>query len=102
MSRETRGCHQPVTRSCLMALLAITVAATVVRTVVGAPQSDSGRFAGVLQDPTGRRIPLASLALIEVGTGRKILQQSRDSGQFVFSNLAAGTYRFEIAQTGFV
>jgi TonB family protein len=102
MSRNTQRRRGPVKRSWLAALLAIVVMAAAGGTRVSVAQNTGGRFAGVLKDPTGRRIPLASLALIEVGTGRKIAQQSTESGQFVFSNLAAGTYRFEIARTGFV
>ena len=93
MSRNTQRRRGPVKRSWLAALLAIVVMAAAGGTRVSVAQNTGGRFAGVLKDPTGRRIPLASLALIEVGTDRKIAQQSTESGQFVFSNLAAGTYR---------
>jgi TonB family protein len=88
------------------AILTILTVALVAARSAGTPgavaQDTSCRFDGVLTDPAGRRIPLATLALIDTATGRKTGQQSTESGQFRFPNLPPGTYRFEIAQAGFV
>ena len=87
---------------CLVPILGLLVVIPAAETFAAPVQSRGASLAGVLEDPTGRRLSLAPVVLIQAGTGRKITQQSNVSGQFVFSDVPAGEYRLEVQQSGFV
>lgn len=87
---------------CLVPIIGLLVVLAAAETWAASVQSRGASLAGVLEDPTGRRLPLSPVVLIQAGTGRKITQQTNASGQFAFSDLPAGEYRLEVQQSGFV
>jgi hypothetical protein len=102
MSNWNKGRDGYVLRGCLVALLALLGASSPSKTFALPAQARSASLSGVLQDPTGRRLPHVPVVLIDTGTGSKIQQESDDSGRFIFSEVPAGEYRLEVQRSGFL
>ena len=60
-----------------------------------------GSITGVIQDPTGARIPGVSVVATNTATGVKTETLTNESGAYNFSNLAVGPYGLEAALAGF-
>lgn len=60
-----------------------------------------GSLVGNVTDPTGAGIPAASVKITETSTNETRTAQTNDSGIYRITTVAAGTYRIEIAKTGF-
>ncbi len=56
---------------------------------------------GVVADSTGAVIPKATISIKQVGTNAVRTVQSDESGNYVFSNVPAGTYTLSASSTGF-
>jgi hypothetical protein len=56
---------------------------------------------GVVADSTGAVIPKATVSIIQSSTGAVRTLQSDESGNYVFSNVPAGTYTLKASSAGF-
>ncbi len=64
-------------------------------------QSFTGTVSGVVKDTTSAVIPGARLLLINTANGEERGQESKKDGSFVFALIPPGSYRLEVAHTGF-
>lgn len=64
-------------------------------------QAVSGSLLGTVTDSSGAAIANAKVATSEVNTGATRSTTTNASGNYVFTNLDAGTYRVEVEQPGF-
>jgi hypothetical protein len=67
----------------------------------GMAQTDTGRVAGTVTDPTGAVIPGATLTLTNTATGATQAQTSSGDGNFSFAAVTRGSYRIEAKRDGF-
>ena len=56
---------------------------------------------GVVADSTGAVIPKATVSVTQTSTGAVRTVQSDESGNYVFSNMTAGTYTLKASSAGF-
>jgi hypothetical protein len=82
-------------------LLAGTLAATVHFATVLRGQSVSGSITGQVTDPSGASVSAADIKVVNTQTNVELLSKTNPAGYFNVSNLIAGTYRVDIAATGF-
>ena len=64
-------------------------------------QSVSGSITGQVTDPSGAAVPNADIKVANSQTNVELATKSNGSGYFNVANLIAGTYRVDIAATGF-
>lgn len=64
-------------------------------------QLASASVNGTVRDPSGAVIPGAAVTLQEVSTGVKRTVQTNSVGNYVFIDVAPGTYTLEVAKSGF-
>lgn len=64
-------------------------------------QSYRGRVQGIVTDQTQAVIAGASVTLLNVATGVKVVRQSSDTGLYVFDLVDPGTYSVTVEATGF-
>jgi hypothetical protein len=64
-------------------------------------QTTYGSIAGTVADSSGAAISDAQVALANVDTGEKRVQQSGTDGLYSFVNLLPGRYRIDVEKTGF-
>ena len=81
------------------------VAGGVVRNVSGsgpAPtESEPGTISGTVFDPSGARVPQASVSISNKTTGAKDSAETNDTGEFSFTGLNPGTYTLSVTKSGF-
>src|ERR1700730_27550 len=64
-------------------------------------QSVSGSITGQITDPSGAAVPSADITVANVQTNVELTTKTNSAGYFNVANLIAGTYRVDIAATGF-
>ena len=64
-------------------------------------QELTATLSGVVTDSTGAVIPSATVSITQVGTNALRTVQSGGSGDYVFSNVPAGTYTLRVSSNGF-
>jgi hypothetical protein len=84
--------------------LAGLVAGVLLVTLVGAPRADAqtylGGIRGSVHDPGGV-VPKAEVTLINEATNARRTTTSNEVGEYVFTNVAPGTYSLRVAMPGF-
>ncbi|MGI4854459.1 MAG: carboxypeptidase regulatory-like domain-containing protein [Janthinobacterium lividum] len=66
-----------------------------------AQTASTGALGGVVHDPSGASVPDAQVRLQSLATGTTITSATDRLGEFLFANLAPGSYRVRIAANGF-
>ena len=61
----------------------------------------TGSIVGEVVDPSGSAIPGANLLALNEATGARREVQSNETGRFVISGLAAGSYNLQVSADGF-
>ncbi|MCX6626430.1 MAG: TonB-dependent receptor [Candidatus Solibacter sp.] len=64
-------------------------------------QSFFGSIVGTVTDASGAAVPEAAVALTNAGTGERRSAQTDGNGNYQFVNLVPGSYKIDIARTGF-
>jgi hypothetical protein len=64
-------------------------------------QENVGQLAGVVNDPSGARVPNASVTALNVATGVQLEVQTSAEGAYRFSSLPIGQYTLTVRATGF-
>jgi hypothetical protein len=64
-------------------------------------QSTGGRILGRVADPSGAVLARVKVTLVNDATGTSSNAQTNESGDYVFPQVAVGSYRLEFEQTGF-
>jgi len=64
-------------------------------------QSERGNITGLVTDATNAAVPNAPVKIINTGTNAAVTVVSSSAGEYSVANLAPGTYRVEVAQSGF-
>jgi hypothetical protein len=64
-------------------------------------QELTATLSGVVTDSTGAVIPNATVSITQIGTNAVRTVQSGGSGDYVFSNVPAGTYTLNVSSSGF-
>ena len=95
--RSTSG-GGPIARRVLLGLL---VAVVFICPLITRAQELTATLSGLVTDTSGAVIPKATVSVTQVGTNAVRTMQSDDSGNYVFSNVPAGTYTLSVSSTGF-
>jgi hypothetical protein len=64
-------------------------------------QTAAATLAGVVRDAQGAVVPHATVTATEIATGQSRQITTSDSGDYVITNLSAGTYKVEVSSPGF-
>src|SRR5260370_29950231 len=64
-------------------------------------QAVNGSLVGTITDTSGAVMPDAKVTILEVNTGASRSSSTSDSGNYVFPDLAPGTYTITVSQKGF-
>src|ERR1700679_2568350 len=64
-------------------------------------QTGLGSITGEVVDPSGAKLPHASLQLVETSTQTKFATSANDDGIFTFPSVAVGHYTLTIKAAGF-
>ena len=64
-------------------------------------QMNTGEIAGSVQDPSGAVLPDAAISAEQFGTGQKFTAVSNSAGEYLFPQLAAGTYSLKAGAVNF-
>ncbi len=88
------------TSKTICCLLAISMAIACLFTRVDA-QGLTGQISGTVEDKNGNVVPGAKVEVMNEGTGQRREVVSDENGNFVVTQLLAGSYRLEISATGF-
>src|SRR5579884_2066179 len=80
-------------------LLASTTLAIAPR--AAAQSTTSGTVVGTVTDQSGAVVPKAEVQLTNKETGSTVTQATNNAGQYVFPNVAPGTYELKVAMAGF-
>ena len=91
--------HSFIVRTLSFFAIALGVMAILLSTALG--QSTGGRIMGKVSDQTGSVIDDAKVMLTNESTGVTRESRTNSSGDYVFVEVAPGTYRLEFEQTGF-
>lgn len=62
---------------------------------------DGGRISGTVFDPSGARVPQATVTISNKETGAKEIVETNDPGEFSFEALPPGTYALSVTKVGF-
>jgi hypothetical protein len=87
--------HKFLSRACLAALALLLFDAAALA------QNATGTIGGIVSDPTGARIPGATITATNVSTNFKHTAVSTAAGDFQLMQLAPGTYDLAVEATGF-
>ena len=82
-------------------LIAIAAALCVVMAVPAHAQVDRATVAGIVKDMAGGVLPGATVTVTNLATNVSAEQQTTDTGSYLVVNLIPGTYRVEVALSGF-
>ncbi|MEO8658832.1 MAG: carboxypeptidase-like regulatory domain-containing protein, partial [Bryobacteraceae bacterium] len=85
----------------IRALWLIPVLFAVILVPAAFGQAVSGSINGSITDSSGATVPGAAVRVINTATGVEYVTKSNSAGYFNSSNLIAGSYRVEVAATGF-
>jgi hypothetical protein len=66
-----------------------------------AQTATTGAISGTITDPSGAVVPGAQVVLTNKGTNAAVTQTTNSSGQYVFPNIAPGTYALTVKKDGF-
>lgn len=92
--------HASMTRRLLVVWLALFgLLALLTSPALG--QSTGGRIIGRVSDPTGAVLSKVTVRITNQATGVGRSTQTNDSGDYVFPEVAVGTYEVEFERTGF-
>ncbi len=83
-------------RIVVFGLLALGIAA-----LASAQGITTGTVSGIVSDPSGAVIPNAQVQLTNLANGLRLIQMSTADGSFKFSAVPIGTYRAQVAASGF-
>src|SRR5947209_4917591 len=64
-------------------------------------QVNTSTIAGVVKDEAGSSVPNAKVTATLTGTGQQRESTTNDAGEYVFPQLAPGTYRVAVTAPGF-
>jgi len=64
-------------------------------------QTDRATITGTITDPTGRRVPGATLVITSETTGLERATKSNEAGVYTLSSLDTGSYRVNVQARGF-
>jgi Carboxypeptidase regulatory-like domain/TonB dependent receptor len=64
-------------------------------------QVDTGTIQGTVNDPTGRAVPGAQVAISSQDTGLTLTTQTGSEGSYIFTPLHAGRYSVSVTMSGF-
>jgi len=76
-------------------------AAAVLVTQVALAQMNTGQIAGIVQDPSGAVLPGATVLAQHSETQQKFTAVSNNTGEYLFPQLAAGTYSLKASAANF-
>ena len=79
----------------------VIAAALVLLPAISSGQTGSGTIAGTVRDASGGAIPGATVRIVNSTTRRAVEAVSDEQGAYRTDALAAGTYRLEVALSGF-
>lgn len=74
---------------------------TILISIAAYGQNPSGALRGVVQDPSGGRVPSATVVAQSAGSSLKREINSDDHGEFRLNELLPGMYRLEVSARGF-
>lgn len=77
------------------------LAAIFLAPVSGSSQNVTGALTGQVQDSAGAVAPAVNVTLTNQATGVSVATKTNESGLFLFPSVLPGTYRLEIALSGF-
>src|ERR1700732_3328552 len=83
------------------ATVLLVLVALLLPAVPGYGQLLKGTILGTITDVSHGVIPTVAVSLTEVNTNFRLTETTNESGFFAFANLAPGTYRIDVEQTGF-
>jgi outer membrane receptor protein involved in Fe transport len=92
--------HASMTRRLLVVWLALFGLLSLLASPVFG-QSTGGRIIGRVSDPTGAVLGKVSVRITNQATGVSRTTQTNESGDYVFPEVAVGTYEVEFERTGF-
>src|ERR1700720_1330945 len=64
-------------------------------------QVDTGTIQGTVNDPSGRPVPGAQVAINSQDTGLTLTTQTGSEGSYIFAPLHAGGYSISVTMSGF-
>ena len=96
--RFPNGRHSLNLRGVLVGLFAL---ALIVCPLIAGAQELTATLSGAVTDSTGAVIPKAAVSITQNATGAVRTVQSDDSGNYVFSNVPAGSYTLNVSSSGF-
>jgi len=67
----------------------------------GHAEEGAGTISGTVLDPSGARVPQASVTITNKATGARESAETDDTGDFSFTNLPPGTYTLTTTKVGF-
>src|SRR3981081_3586002 len=70
-------------------------------TKVALAQMNTGQIAGIVQDPSGAILPGATILAQHSETQQKFTAVSNNAGEYLFPQLAAGTYSLKASAANF-
>jgi TonB family protein len=65
------------------------------------PPAGNADLSGIVTDPTGARVPNASVIASNPGAGNREIATTDDAGAFAFHSIPAGQYMLEVRSPGF-
>src|ERR1700676_5529499 len=80
---------------------ALIFLSTILCSVAGCAQNPAGTLRGDVQDPSGGRVPSATIAVQATGSALKRQTKTDDHGEFRLSELLPGTYHVVVDAKGF-
>src|SRR5690349_8534536 len=92
-------------RKCAMCRSVFAVLLAGIAGISGLPklagQALTGQISGEIQDPAGKLVPGASVALLNAATGQKRSTISNTTGDFVFTQVLPGDFSLRVEVAGF-
>ncbi len=99
---DTRRNRRPLPPRAALAVAAAALAALLpLASVTALAQAATGTLAGTVNDPSGARIPDATVNAINLEGGNRETTKADLAGEFRFSAIPAGRYTLEFAARGF-
>jgi TonB family protein len=94
--------REPLTRGVAAVVAALTCALVLpVATVTTHAQANRGALAGLVQDPSGARIPRAGVTARNLDGTNVETARANDAGEYAFPSIPAGRYEIEVQSRGF-
>jgi TonB family protein len=98
-----RGCNRsPLTRRIALSVAAITCALVLpIATVTTYAQAGRGALAGLVNDPSGSRVPNAFVSIKNLEGTNEESVKANAAGEYAFPSIPAGRYEISISAPGF-